>query len=113
PLTVDTDDLRDALYASKIVSYAQGFMLLRAASDEHGWGLDLATVASLWRAGCIIRAAFLDDVMASFASGVEHLLLDPGFAARLRGAEPGWRRVVAAAVTGGVPVPAYSSALAF
>jgi 6-phosphogluconate dehydrogenase len=114
-ITVDVtpDDLRDALYASKIVSYAQGFMLLRAASDEHDWDLDLASVASLWRAGCIIRAAFLDDVMASFAGGVDHLLLDPGFAQRVRAAEPGWRRVVSAAVTAGVPVPAYSSALAF
>ena len=114
-VTVDVspDDLRDALYASKIVSYAQGFMLLQAASDEHGWDLDLAKVASLWRAGCIIRAAFLDDVMASFGAGVDHLLLDPGFAQRVRDAEPGWRRVVAAAVTAGVPVPAYSSALAF
>ncbi|MEX1271197.1 MAG: NADP-dependent phosphogluconate dehydrogenase, partial [Acidimicrobiia bacterium] len=115
PVTVDVtpDDLADALYASKIVSYAQGFMLLRAASDEHGWDLDLAKVASLWRAGCIIRAAFLDDVMASFVDGVDHLLLDPRFAARVRDAEAGWRRVVAAAVTAGVPVPAYSSALAF
>ena len=112
-LDVAPDDLADALYASKIVSYAQGFMLLRAASDEAGWDLDLAKVASLWRAGCIIRAAFLDDVMASFASGVDHLLLDHGFGRRLREAEPGWRRVVAAAVTAGVPVPAYSSALAF
>ena len=115
PITVDvsTGDLRDALYASKIVSYAQGFMLLRAASDEHGWDLDMARVASLWRAGCIIRAAFLDDVMAAFAGGGDHLLLDPGFAQRVRDAEPGWRRVVSAAVTAGVPVPAYSSALAF
>ncbi|HVR31725.1 MAG TPA: decarboxylating NADP(+)-dependent phosphogluconate dehydrogenase [Acidimicrobiia bacterium] len=115
PAVVDvaTDDLRDALYASKIVSYAQGFMLLRAASDENGWDLDLAQVASLWRAGCIIRAAFLDDVMAAFAGGADHLLLDPGFAATVEAAEPGWRRVAAAAVTAGVPVPAYSSALAF
>jgi 6-phosphogluconate dehydrogenase len=115
PITVEvsTEDLRDALYASKIVSYAQGFMLLRAASEEHGWDLDLAKVASLWRAGCIIRAAFLDDVMAAFEGGGENLLLDPGFAQRVRDAEPGWRRVVSAAVTAGVPVPAYSSALAF
>jgi len=113
PVDVAADDLRDALYASKIVSYAQGFMLLRAASDENGWDLDLAQVASLWRAGCIIRAAFLDDVMAAFAGGADHLLLDPGFSAKVEAADPGWRRVVAAAVTAGVPVPAYSSALAF
>jgi 6-phosphogluconate dehydrogenase len=113
PVDVSVDDLRDALYASKIVSYAQGFMLLRAASDEHGWDLELGKVASLWRAGCIIRAAFLDDIMRAFQQGVEHLLLDPGVAAAVGRAEAGWRRVVAAAVTAGVPVPAYSSALAF
>jgi 6-phosphogluconate dehydrogenase len=109
----ELDDLRDALYASKIVSYAQGFMLLRAASDEHGWDLDLSQVASLWRAGCIIRAAFLDDVMRAFSGGVDNLLLDPGFSGRVQAAEGGWRRVVATAVGAGVPVPAYSSALAF
>jgi 6-phosphogluconate dehydrogenase len=113
PVDVSVDDLRDALYASKIVSYAQGFMLLQAASDEHGWDLELGKVASLWRAGCIIRAAFLDDIMRAFREGVEHLLLDPGVAAAVGRAEAGWRRVVAAAVTAGVPVPAYSSALAF
>ncbi len=107
------DDLRDALYASKIVSYAQGFMLLRAASDENGWDLDLAQVASLWRAGCIIRAAFLDDVMRAFNAGAEHLLLAPHFAADVGRAEGGWRRVVSAAVGSGIPVPAYSTALAF
>jgi 6-phosphogluconate dehydrogenase len=110
---VSVDDLRDALFASKIVSYAQGFMLLREASEEHGWDLDLAKVASLWRAGCIIRAAFLDDVMQAFSAGTDNLLLDPGFAVRVRDAEAGWRRVVSAAVMAGVPVPAYSSALAF
>ncbi len=110
---VSMDDLRDALYASKIVSYAQGFMLLRAASDESGWDLDLSQVASLWRAGCIIRAAFLDDVMRAFDAGAEHLLLAPHFAAEVGRAEGGWRRVVAAAVGSGIPVPAYSSALAF
>ena len=112
-LDIDLDDLADALYASKIVSYAQGFMLLQAASEENGWDLDLAKVASLWRAGCIIRAAFLDDVMQAFSGGAEHLLLDDGFARQVADAEPGWRRVVSAAVAAGVPVPAYSSALAF
>jgi len=110
---IASDDLRDALYASKIVSYAQGFMLLRAASEEHGWDLDLAKVASLWRAGCIIRAVFLDDIMRAFDGGAEHLLLDPTLAEAVRHAEPGWRRAVSAAVQAGVPVPAYSSALAF
>ena len=112
-VAVTLDDMRDALYASKIVSYAQGFMLLSAASEENDWDLDMARVASLWRAGCIIRAAFLDDVMAAFSAGTDHLLLDKGFADRVAAAEPGWRRVVSAAVEAGVPVPAYSSALAF
>jgi 6-phosphogluconate dehydrogenase len=107
-------DLENALYASKLVSYAQGFMLLEAASEAHGWELDLAEIAPLWRAGCIIRAAFLDDITAAFRRrGDAQLLLDEFFAGALRDALPGWRRVVAAAVAAGVPVPAYSSALAF
>ena len=107
--------VHDALYASKIVSYAQGFMLLRAASEEHGWNLDLGRVASLWRGGCIIRAAFLDDITAAFRRepALPSLLLDPFFQAALAEAQPGWRRVVAAAVQSGIPVPAYSTALAF
>ncbi len=112
---VAMNDLRDALYASKIVSYAQGFMLLEAASQEHGWDLDLGLVASLWRAGCIIRARFLDDITAAFESdtNLENLLLSPFFTEAIRSAAPGWRRVVVAAVGAGVPVPAYSSALSF
>jgi 6-phosphogluconate dehydrogenase len=108
-------DIRDALYASKIVSYAQGFMLLRAASDEHGWGLDLGRIAGLWREGCIIRARFLDDITAAFRRepGLTNLLVDEFFAEAVERAEPGWRRTVAAAVTAGVPVPAYASALSF
>jgi 6-phosphogluconate dehydrogenase len=109
------DDLRDAVYGSKIVSYAQGFGLLAAASDEHGWDLDLGVVAGLWREGCIIRAAFLDDITAAFVKnpGLESLLVDPAFAEQLGRVEQGWRRVVAAAVTAGVPVPAYGTALAY
>ncbi|MGB5756778.1 MAG: decarboxylating NADP(+)-dependent phosphogluconate dehydrogenase [Acidimicrobiales bacterium] len=109
------DDLRDAVYGSKIVSYAQGFLLLDAASEEHGWGLDLGVVAGLWRAGCIIRAAFLEDITKAFnvTPGLESLLVDPSFAAELARVESGWRRVVAAAVSSGVPVPAYATALSF
>jgi 6-phosphogluconate dehydrogenase len=115
PGAIDVDDLCDAMYASKIVSYAQGFLLLRAASDEHDWDLDLGTVASLWRAGCIIRAAFLDDITAAFADDpdLENLLAADRFATALAAAQAGWRRVVATAAGAGVPVPAYSSALAF
>ena len=107
--------IHDALYASKIVSYAQGFMLLGAASKEHGWNLDYGRIAQLWREGCIIRAAFLDDITVAFARrpDLPSLLLDEFFVEALRKAEAGWRRVVAAAVGSGIPVPAYSSALAF
>ena len=115
PGAVSMDDLRDALYASKIVSYAQGFMLLDAASAEHGWDLDLGRVASLWREGCIIRAAFLDDITAAFEArpGLDDLLLADVFAQAMAAAQDGWRRVVTAGIAAGVPLPAYSSALAF
>ena len=107
--------IRDALYASKIVSYAQGFMLLRAAADEYGWALDYGRIASLWREGCIIRAAFLDDITAAYRRDPElvNLLLDEFFSDALARAESGWRSVITAAVSHGIPVPAYSSALAF
>jgi 6-phosphogluconate dehydrogenase len=109
------EDLGHALFGAKIVSYAQGFMLLAGASEEHGWDLDLATVASLWRAGCIIRAAFLDDIMAAFTAepAPTSLLVAPHFAQALGRAGDGWRRVVATAVSGAIPVPAHASALAF
>ncbi len=108
-------DLEDALYASKIVSYAQGFMLFEAASDEYRWNLDPGTIASLWRAGCIIRSRFLSEITAAYRSnpGLSNLLVDGFFRDAVTAAEPGWRRTVARAVTAGIPVPAYSSALAF
>ncbi len=112
---VSVDDVHDALYASKIVAYAQGFLLLTAASETHGWDLDLGRIASLWREGCIIRARFLDDIADAYrrSPDLDTLLLDDVFAAALRRAEPGWRRTVVAAAAGGVPVPAYAAALAF
>ena len=112
---IDLDDIRDALYASKIVSYAQGFMLLRAASEEHDWDLDYGRIASMWREGCIIRAVFLDEITAAFERDgeLECLLLDDFFHDAVNEAQAGWRRVVGAATAAGVPVPAYSSALAF
>ncbi len=108
-------DLHGALYASKIVSYAQGFMLLAAASAEHAWELDLARVASLWRGGCIIRSRFLTDIMRAYENqpGLSDLLLSPFFAGELAAAQQGWRRTVTRAVEAGIAVPAYSSALAF
>ena len=109
------DDIHDALYASKMVSYAQGFMLLGAAASEYGWSLDYGRIAQLWREGCIIKAAFLDDITAAFRRrpDLPNLILDRFFAEALGKAEAGWRRVVATAVQVGLPVPAYASALAF
>jgi len=108
-------DLEQALYASKLVSYAQGFMLMRQAAEEHAWDLDYGGIALLWREGCIIRAAFLDDVRRAFGRdpGLPSLLLDPHFATALAGAQDGWRRTVARAASAGLPVPAYAGALAF
>ena len=113
---VDTlADLHDALYASKIVSYAQGFMLIHAASAAYGWDLDAGTIAGLWRAGCIIRSRFLANITAAYRAqpGLENLLLDEFFSSEVKAAVPGWRRTVARAATSGIPTPAYSSALAF
>jgi 6-phosphogluconate dehydrogenase len=109
------DALRDALYAAKLVSYAQGFMLLQAAAENHGWALPFGDIALLWRAGCIIRSRFLGDIKASFARDPvpQSLLQDPFFAAELKQAESGWRRAVMLAVGSGVAAPALGSALAF
>ena len=108
-------DLEASLYASKIVSYAQGFMLLAAASTENGWGLDHGAIALLWREGCIIRAAFLERIRDAYlaAPNLPNLLLDPGFGAVVTDADAGWRRSVVSAMTAGIPVPASGSALAF
>ena len=109
------DDVRQALYASKICSYAQGFQLLSMASAEHGWRLDFGAVALMWRGGCIIRAAFLDRIKAAHDETPElaNLLLAPYFREAIAGAQDAWRRVVATAVMHGVPVPAFASALAW
>ena len=113
--TAFAEDVRQALYASKICSYAQGFQLLSTASAEHGWRLDLGAVALLWRGGCIIRAAFLDRIEAACADtpDLPNLLLAPYFRDAVAGAQSAWRRVVATAVIRGVPTPAFSSALAW
>ncbi len=107
--------IRQALYASKICSYAQGFQLLRAADAEFGWGLRPGVIASLWRAGCIIRARFLSKIKDAYDRdpALPNLLLDPYFAGAVEAASDGWRAVVAAAVRAGVPVPAFASALAY
>jgi 6-phosphogluconate dehydrogenase len=110
-----SDDVEAALYASKIISYAQGFRLMRAASQEYEWDLDLGTIASIWRAGCIIRADFLEDITAAYRreSDLPDMIEDEFFTAALKEAERPWRQVVSAAVDAGIPVPAYSSALAY
>ncbi|MET0567364.1 MAG: decarboxylating NADP(+)-dependent phosphogluconate dehydrogenase [Acidimicrobiia bacterium] len=112
---VTPDDVESALYASKIISYAQGFRLMRAASDEFGWDLDLATIASIWRAGCIIRAAFLEDITAAFLRdpGLTDMMEDDFFSQALVEAKASWREVVARAALSGIPAPAYSSALSY
>ncbi len=107
--------IRQALYASKICAYAQGFQLLKAADDAFRWRLRFGAIASGWRAGCIIRARFLSRIAAAYARwpDLPNLLLDPYFAAAVRKAEPAWREVVAAAARHGVPAPAFSSALTY
>jgi 6-phosphogluconate dehydrogenase len=109
-------DIEGALLAGRIVAYAQGFRLLQAASDLHGWGTDMARVAETWRAGCIIRSALLADIAAAFRAGdlpEGQLFLSPAFAADLRATLPALRRTVAAAALSAHPVPALSAALAF
>ncbi len=109
------DDLEQALYAAKLVSYAQGFMLLREASREYGWDLAFGDIALVWRGGCIIRSRFLNDINAAYDRdpGLENLLLDPFFVQALRRAEKGWRASCALGVRLGIPLPATASALAF
>ena len=109
------DDLRQALFAAKIVSYAQGYMLMRAAAKEYGWNLNNGGIALMWRGGCIIRSAFLGKIKEAFDRDPElsNLLLDPYFKKQIEAAQSAWRRVVAKAVELGIPVPAMSSALAF
>jgi 6-phosphogluconate dehydrogenase len=107
--------IHDAMYSSKIVSYAQGFMVLDAASREFGWDLDLARIAEVWRKGCIIRARLLEEVIAAFRSDPPptNLLVHPPFTQALTAASEGWRLMVAKAALAGIPAPGYSSALAF
>ncbi|GAA2352536.1 NADP-dependent phosphogluconate dehydrogenase [Nonomuraea africana] len=109
------EDVRQALYASKIVAYAQGFDQMAAASKEYGWDVDLGAMATIWRGGCIIRARFLDRIRAAYDAdpSLATLLADEGFAGALATAQEAWRRVVTTAVKIGVPTPGFSSALAY
>ena len=109
------EDLRQALYASKIVSYAQGYQLMRAAAEEHKWNLNYGGIALMWRGGCIIRSVFLGKIKEAFDRNpdLDNLLLDPFFKDAVEKAQSAWRRVVTTAVELGIPIPAMSSALSF
>jgi len=109
------DQTREALYASKICSYAQGFVQMEAAAKEHDWPLNYGNIALLWRGGCIIRARFLDRIKEAFdqQKNLENLLLAPYFTAAVEKAQPAWREVLCTAVRLGIPVPAFATALAY
>ena len=109
------ESIRQALYASKIVAYAQGFMLLKAAAEHFGWNLNYGGIAAIWRGGCIIRSQFLGRIKDAFSKKTqpENLLLVPYFRSVVRKNQAAWRRVITQAIKLGIPVPAFSSALAF
>ncbi|OWZ53520.1 6-phosphogluconate dehydrogenase, decarboxylating 1 [Cryptococcus neoformans c45] len=109
------DDLEQALYASKIISYAQGFMLMREAAKVHDWHLNNAGIAAMWRGGCIIKSVFLSDITAAYRENpeLENLLLAPFFTKALEKAQAGWRRVIAQSTLWGIPIPAHTTALSF
>ena len=109
------DDLKDALFGAKIISYAQGYNLMMEAAKEYGWNLNYGGIALMWRGGCIIRSTFLGDLKKAFDVNptLENLLLDPYFKDIVEKAQAGWRRVCATALTNGIPVPALTSALCY
>ncbi len=110
-----TQAIHDALYASKIISYAQGFMLLAQASNDQNWSLNYGNIALVWRGGCIIRSRFLNNIKQAYTQTpeLESLLLDDFFKEAIENAQDGWRTAIQFAVSVGIPVPAFSSALAF
>ena len=107
------EDIRQALYASKIISYAQGYMLMRQVSEQFKWKLNFGGIALMWRGGCIIRSRFLGDIKAAFDRNpnLTNLVLDPFFTTALKKAQDGWRRTVALGATLGIPTPTFSNAL--
>jgi len=109
------NDVRDALYAAKVVAYAQGFEQLKAGSIEYAWNLDFGALATIWRGGCIIRAQFLDRIREAYEQqpDLSNLMLAPFFQQVLAVAQPAWRRIISEAVGGGVPIPALSATLAY
>jgi 6-phosphogluconate dehydrogenase len=109
------DDIRQALYASKVVAYAQGFAQMRAASKANDWNLDLGAMATIWRGGCIIRAQFLNRIRDAYAEhgDIENLLMVPYFTEAVANAQDAWRRVVVTATQQGVAIPAFASSLSY
>jgi 6-phosphogluconate dehydrogenase len=109
------EDVRQALFASKIVSYAQGYLLMRAAAKSYGWRLNYGGIALMWRGGCIIRSAFLGKIKEAFDAdpGLQNLLLAPFFRGKVAEAQGSWRKVVAEAVLNGIPSPAFAAALSY
>ncbi|MBE0655861.1 MAG: decarboxylating NADP(+)-dependent phosphogluconate dehydrogenase [Bacteroidales bacterium] len=109
------DQIKDALYASKIISYAQGYALMKEAAKEYNWDLNYGEIAQMWRGGCIIRSAFLGKITEAYNKfpELQNLVLDPFFKEKLHAAQEGWRSVVVEATLNGIPVPAFSSALAY
>ena len=109
------DDLRDALYAAKVISYAQGYQMMAAAAKEYGWQLNYGSIALMWREGCIIRSAFLGKIKEAFDKNpdLQNLILDDFFREKIQVAQGGWRKVIAAAVTNGIPVPCLSAGLIY
>jgi 6-phosphogluconate dehydrogenase len=109
------EDIRKALYASKIVSYAQGYTLMRAAAKTYNWNLNYGGIALMWRGGCIIRSIFLGKIKEAFDKnpGLTNLLLDPFFKGKVEATQAGWRRVTATALSNGVPIPAFTTALCY
>lgn len=109
------DDIREALLAAKVVSYAQGYVLMREAAKEFGWELNYGGIALMWRGGCIIRSAFLEHIKAAFDNNPQltNLLVDPYFVDKVATAQDGWRRVMASAITNGIPTPCLTSALSY
>jgi 6-phosphogluconate dehydrogenase len=107
--------IHDALYCSKICSYAQGFQLMRAAQKDYGWKFNFGEIAKIWRGGCIIRAAFLQKITDAYVRdpNLANLLLDPYFNKTFRSAQANWRKVIALAAECGVPIPTFSSSLAY
>ena len=107
--------MHDALYASKIISYAQGLDLIKVVSEVHGWGVDLGSCARIWRGGCIIRARFLNRITEAYErdGDLTNLMLDNFFTDILNNNQAAWREIVALGVTNGIPVPAFSASLSY